>query len=235
MRSAKDIGWGMHIGWIDAFVYHADLYCEDCGRAIRKELKGHRNTGDSDDYPQGPYPDGGGEADSPWHCNSGEECINAMEIEGVKIGVWLGNPLTSEGVKYLKEMLSEPNPTAYQQALHDFWLRVYSDYLEGWAPELPPPSPQLPLPGVTERRRRHTVGEAEAERWAVLVIPPKGDSYWLGPPFLGDHEQMVKLAAQRQAKAPNGWVYRAEPYDRTPEWWKLRAMAETKPDFWQGE
>jgi hypothetical protein len=134
-----DAGQGMHIGWTDAYVYAADLYCEDCGSEIQE---GKEDTGDSNDYPQGPYPDGGGESDGPQHCGSGAGCVNAMEFAGTKVGVWLGNPLTQDGVEALKEMLSNPRPNAYQLALHEFWSRVYSDYLEGWE-----------LPGMNEARR----------------------------------------------------------------------------------
>ena len=78
-----------------------------------------------------------------------------MEFAGSKVGVWLGNPLTDDGVEALKEMLSNPRPNAYQLALHEFWSDVYSDYLEGWEPPAPEmPSPQLPLPGVRERASR---------------------------------------------------------------------------------
>jgi len=148
----EEVGWGMHIGWIGAYVYAADLYCEDCGRAIQDEIhdeiatKG--STDDSEDYPQGPYPDGGGEADGPAHCGSNEGCLNAMTIEDQRIGVWLGNPLTAEGVTYLLEMINAPNPSPYQRALHDFWRRVYSDYLpKEEEEELPEPPPS-----VSERR-----------------------------------------------------------------------------------
>lgn len=44
--------------------------------------------GDSDKYPQGPYSDGGGEADSPRHC---DHC-----------SVFLENPLTEDGNAYVK-------------------------------------------------------------------------------------------------------------------------------------
>jgi hypothetical protein len=127
MKTKENAGQGMRIGWMDAYVYAADLYCEDCGRAIQKKLP--EDTGDSDSYPQGPYPDGGGESDGPQHCGMGDGCPNAMTLEGVKIGVWLGNPLTSDGVEYMKEMLSNPNANAYQKALHEFWSEVYADYL----------------------------------------------------------------------------------------------------------
>src|SRR5208337_1332878 len=91
---SDDIGWGMHVGWMDAYVYAADIYCEDCGRAIKKGLE---KSDDSDDYPQGPYPDGSGESDGPQHCGAHAGCLNAMEFAGTKVGVWLGNPLTNNG------------------------------------------------------------------------------------------------------------------------------------------
>jgi hypothetical protein len=44
---------------------------------------------DSDEYPKGPYPDGGGEADTPQHC---DHCHCFLE-----------NPLTSDGYDYVRE------------------------------------------------------------------------------------------------------------------------------------
>jgi hypothetical protein len=48
---------------------------------------------DSDSYPQGPYSNGGGEADCPRHC---DVC-----------GIFLENPLTGEGIRYVSEKLTE--------------------------------------------------------------------------------------------------------------------------------
>lgn len=48
---------------------------------------------DSERYPQGPYPDGGGEADSPNHCD--------------RCGIFLHNPLTSVGYGYVNEVLED--------------------------------------------------------------------------------------------------------------------------------
>lgn len=70
-----------------AFVYRAALLCEACGEAAQRHAP-HENE-DSDRYPQGPYPNGGGEADSPQHC---DHC-----------GVFLGNPLTPEGDRYVRD------------------------------------------------------------------------------------------------------------------------------------
>jgi hypothetical protein len=77
---------------MNAYIYQADIYCEDCGRAIRAELDkagkapehtDDETTYDSDDYPKGPYPDGGREADSPQVCGS--------------CGIELDNPPTEYG------------------------------------------------------------------------------------------------------------------------------------------
>ena len=57
-----------------AYIYNADIYCDECGREIKASIKAElpaaewqqlRDDGDSDGWPQGPYPDGGGEADCP--------------------------------------------------------------------------------------------------------------------------------------------------------------------------
>ena len=51
------------------------------------------NDYDSDDLPKGPYTNGGGEADTPQHCDG--------------CGVFLENPLTGDGVRYVNEKLTE--------------------------------------------------------------------------------------------------------------------------------
>ena len=48
---------------------------------------------DSDDYPKGPYYDGGGEADSPNHCGN--------------CSVHLENPLTTDGEEYVKTSVKD--------------------------------------------------------------------------------------------------------------------------------
>jgi hypothetical protein len=82
---------------MDAYVYKADLYCKDCIKRIKVGLLtpvldiSNESTYDSDDYPKGPYPDGGGESDSPAHC---AECHIHLE-----------NPLTSDGEDYVREQV----------------------------------------------------------------------------------------------------------------------------------
>ena len=121
---------------MDVYIYQAALYCERCGEAIRAELgnadnppkswvecgscsgyhpvaymddcrddkqrwpshvtaqdRSDETTYDSDDYPKGPYANGGGEADTPQHC---DECQ-----------LFLENPLTSDGVAYVREAIAE--------------------------------------------------------------------------------------------------------------------------------
>jgi hypothetical protein len=51
------------------------------------------NDYDSDDLPKGPYPNGGGEADTPQHCD--------------RCGAFLENPLTQAGYRYVNERFTE--------------------------------------------------------------------------------------------------------------------------------
>jgi hypothetical protein len=76
---------------MDVYVFNADIYCADCGREMIDECRerGIVDDGDSDQFPQGPYPNGGGESDTPQHCG---EC-----------GVFLRNPLTSDGADHVRE------------------------------------------------------------------------------------------------------------------------------------
>jgi hypothetical protein len=80
---------------MDAYIFNADIYCADCAGDMIAECKarGIADDGDSNTYPQGPYPNGGGEADCPQHCGS---CY-----------AFLQNPLTSDGVAYVKEAAAE--------------------------------------------------------------------------------------------------------------------------------
>jgi hypothetical protein len=78
-----------------AYMYNAGLLCEECGESKQVELKGTKeeSSGESDVYPKGPYPDGGGECDTPQHCDSCEK--------------FLQNPLTPDGDDYVRESYSE--------------------------------------------------------------------------------------------------------------------------------
>lgn len=133
---------------MDAFIYQADLWCADCGRAIRERLDSEysanvpdKTTGkeynpptwdtpeteyDSDEYPKGPYSDGGGESDCPQHCASGADCLNALELaDGHKVGCWLENPLTSEGARYVKETVADG-----RGCVTHLWAKWYAEEIE---------------------------------------------------------------------------------------------------------
>lgn len=90
----------MEAGTMDVYIYQADLLCEGCGQVQRdlidREKRGPEDpddetTYDSDEYPKGPYPDGGGESDTPNHCGA---CAAFLE-----------NPLTLDGEAYVRERL----------------------------------------------------------------------------------------------------------------------------------
>ncbi len=74
---------------MDAYIYNADLWCKQCARKIMERCG--EDTGDSDEYPQGPYSNGGGPADCPAHCAG--------------CGTMLENPLTEDGKEYVRESL----------------------------------------------------------------------------------------------------------------------------------
>lgn len=79
---------------MDAYIFQADLYCPNCADDIMNKIIAegkqpeeldNEETYDSDDFPKGPILDGGGEADHWQRCGT--------------CGCFLGNALTSEGVK----------------------------------------------------------------------------------------------------------------------------------------
>jgi hypothetical protein len=83
---------------MDAFIYDAALYCPDCARKIKADLKKEgldprdyvdEHEYDSSEWPKGPFAEGGGEADSPQHCDGCQ--------------VFLENPLTTDGEEYVVE------------------------------------------------------------------------------------------------------------------------------------
>jgi hypothetical protein len=108
---------------MDAYVFQAALYCNDCGEALVRDLRqrGVEDTDDSNDFPQGPYPEGGGEADTPQHCDNGAHCLGAESIGGRRVGAFLENPLTSDGEAYVRESLA----TAPGSPLARFWAEHY--------------------------------------------------------------------------------------------------------------
>lgn len=80
---------------MNVYIYQAALYCEPCGQTVLRDLaiSPGAESEDSDEMPQGPYANGGGEADCPQHCD--------------RCGVFLENPLTADGYAYVRERLSD--------------------------------------------------------------------------------------------------------------------------------
>lgn len=78
------------------FIFQAALHCASCAEKYMRENKkpAHVNRDDessydSDEWPKGPYPDGGGESDSPQNCDT--------------CGVFLENILTPDGDAWLRK------------------------------------------------------------------------------------------------------------------------------------
>jgi len=104
------------------YMYQADLLCEDCGIAVKNDLNSqgkepenieNEYSFDSDDYPKGPYPDGGGESDVPCHCGS--------------CGAFLENPLTRDGLEYVGEEIKTsliPGNRKTQTVIEE-WIGFY--------------------------------------------------------------------------------------------------------------
>ncbi len=119
---------------MDVYIYQADMYCKECGEKIRAELTAagkapakpdDETTYDSDEFPKGPFPDGGGESDTVQHCACGENCINALDLPDEPVhlyGAWLENDLTRDGVNHLKEMIAERSTP-----VTEFWRKEYTD------------------------------------------------------------------------------------------------------------
>jgi ribosomal protein L37AE/L43A len=169
---------------VDAYIYNADIYCEQCGEEIRERILNERSleqcptckqdlchieidgedvfgcvkcqkeisrgdayipfdindesSFDSDEFPKGPYGDGGGESDSPQHCGSGEACINGIDLESdpsngavIRVGCFLENDLTTDGVNYLNEMILEHkrNGRGNEEVLK-LWYDYYGQFYE---------------------------------------------------------------------------------------------------------
>lgn len=127
----------------DVYMFQADLYCEDCGRDIQDRLRkkgkvpedeNDEESFDSNYFPKGPFGDGGGEADSPFHCGSHEGCLNAIKLPcGSKIGAWLGNPLTNDGIEQLSSTILQDllgaKKGSHSQQVGRLWSYLYRDQL----------------------------------------------------------------------------------------------------------
>jgi hypothetical protein len=107
------------------YIYQADIICEDCAVDFLNGLRknGCKDTGDSDDYPQGPFESSLEESDSPQHCGQRDDCINAESYPGLNkgVGLFLENALTTDGMDYVKNVVkANPNDTVAQ-----LWGKFY--------------------------------------------------------------------------------------------------------------
>jgi len=129
---------------MDAYLYKAALWCGPCiikalvaerkaapgaidmlpAEALEQIVSANGYTSesdyDSDDLPKGPYADGGGEADTPQHCDG---CSQFLE-----------NPLTGDGLIYVEDAIRDClTPKRLTGATNDAvvdWADFYKDGLD---------------------------------------------------------------------------------------------------------
>jgi hypothetical protein len=112
---------------MDAYIYRAALYCEDCAENVgmvchTETHDGRTSTCDSECTPIGPHPNGGGEADTPQHCDTCD--------------VFLENPLTGDGLGYVRERIEAEQAQNVRTGFDATtrvgdWRTFYADALAG--------------------------------------------------------------------------------------------------------
>jgi len=145
---------------MQAYIYQAALLCEECAHDVKQHLqKAYDHEWKSDVYPQGPYANGGGEADCPQHC---DHC-----------GVFLENPLTSDGMEYVKarvaiaqSTVSNHIPIAHHSIFSHPTPLFRSDVLETWARFYGIDTEEDSMDEMTERER----AIAKAEGWDEVYV-----------------------------------------------------------------
>jgi len=94
------------------YAYHADMYCDDCGRKIADDCDadGIEDEGDTEGYPQ--FDCSSGEADCPQHC--------------ANCGEFLENELTDDGREYVLEAVTagRGDPAVLAQWSDYYGIRV---------------------------------------------------------------------------------------------------------------
>jgi hypothetical protein len=106
------------------YIYQADVYCTHCGEEIIRELGVDPVDCDDDSDVVPVFYFGPVESDSPYHCASGSDCLDAIELiedDGTpfKIGALITDLLTDCGYDYVVEAQSEGGPVA------EFWAEEF--------------------------------------------------------------------------------------------------------------
>ena len=127
-----------------AYIYCADIWCDECGADICERIKREvhapkhpddEHTYDSDEYPK--HADDDAESDCPQHCAAGSDCFNAIVLsDGGKVGCLIGNVLTQEGVKYVRDEILDDlqqlnpgdDPAKSGRVTLEIWLKEFADY-----------------------------------------------------------------------------------------------------------
>jgi len=182
----------------EAFAFQASLLCADCGLAAVKNLRteGVEDDGDSGTFPQGPYPDGGGEADSAQFCGEGRHCLSAATVAGHKVGCPLRNPLTRDGVDAVFESVKRDlvSPRNFDQEMGRLLVHLWGDYLDGRLGRvlLPTSLPSLEKLVKTNFVLHHVV-LADPGNLYMLGIRAPGQTYHLLRAGVGDDGKFESL------------------------------------------
>lgn len=112
------------------YMFQAALLCQGCGNAVIEDMKvlhpekvpadaADESSYDSDQFPKGPYDNGGGEADCPQHC---DHCH-----------VFLENPLTPDGIVYTADAVRrhEEDGDGNAEVIGE-WKDYYGDELRAY-------------------------------------------------------------------------------------------------------
>jgi hypothetical protein len=160
-------------------MYAASFYCAPCGEAIRERLTvgseaptdiDDESSYDSDEFPKGPFADGGGESDTPQHCDS--------------CHVFLENDLTAEGRAYVADAIERAivDGRSDSVALKE-WLLFYDVELSPRAIRLGRMTPEM--------RAEADATDGTLDVYANGGYPiyyVVGDSDWICPNCANDHE-----------------------------------------------
>jgi hypothetical protein len=177
--------------WLDsvpvsetAYVFRSSLLCEDCARReiAFLESKGVLDEGDPDEYPQGPYGDGGGEADSAQFCGQGRLCLSPAVVFGHKVGCPLRNPLTKDGIVALFEGVKRDlaSNRTFDQLLGRLLTRVWGDYLDGCLGRFILPASLPSLERLTSNKYAlNPVALADADHLYVLGVSTAQREHYL--------------------------------------------------------